>query len=95
MTAVAERRACGECMHRRLPAGCHLATIEPDVDTEAGVALGTTAAAVAAALDGAAAAGAAQPPVRAVLITSPTYFGTCCDVHAIAEVRPAPTRQGL
>eukprot|EP00892_Ulva_mutabilis_P002208 jgi/Ulvmu1/11989/UM082_0068.1 len=80
-------RAChGSVFNAAAIAGCHLATIEPEVDTLAGVPLGITTTALAAALDDTAASGCDWPPIKAVLITSPTYHGACSDVRAIAEV---------
>ena len=56
---------------------------EVEVDTGLGVAHGVTAAAVRRTLEHATTSGAR---VGAVLIVSPTYFGACSDVRAVAAV---------
>lgn len=53
--------------------------LEPDYDPVWDMAHSLPPAAVAAAL-------AAHPDARAVLLVSPTYYGTCGDVRAIAQI---------
>lgn len=57
--------------------------VQPEVDTGLGLAHGVTAAAVAGALQ---AAEDASRRVGAVLVVSPTYFGACSDITALARV---------
>lgn len=63
-------------------AGCRPRWVCPAVDEARGVAHGVAPESIAAALDAASAAG---ERVGAVLVTSPTYFGCCSDVAALAE----------
>lgn len=60
-------------------AGVRPVYLPPELDPASHIAHGVTAATVAAGL-------AAYPQAKAVLIVSPTYYGTCCDVAGIAEV---------
>jgi len=60
-------------------AGVRPVYLAPELDPTSHIAHGVTAATVAAGL-------AAHPQAKAVLIVSPTYYGTCCDVAGIAEV---------
>lgn len=53
--------------------------VAPELDPELGIAHGLTPDSLAAALD-------ATPEAVAALIVSPTYFGACADVAAMAEV---------
>jgi arginine decarboxylase len=53
--------------------------IAPELDPELGIAHGLTPESLAAALD-------ATPNAVAALVVSPTYFGACADVAALAEV---------
>ncbi|HEY1855323.1 MAG TPA: aminotransferase class V-fold PLP-dependent enzyme [Solirubrobacterales bacterium] len=53
--------------------------VAPEIDPELGIAHGLTPASLEAAL-------AATPKAVAALIVSPTYFGACADVAALAEV---------
>lgn len=57
--------------------------VQPEMDAGLGVAHGVTADAVAGALQSAEDAGRR---VGAVLVVSPTYFGTCSDIAALARV---------
>jgi arginine decarboxylase len=56
--------------------------LRPELDPVSHIAHGVTPATVAEALD-------RHPEARAVLITSPTYYGACSDLVAIAEVAHA------
>ena len=62
--------------------------MDPPQDVTYGIAHGLTAASVAAALES---LQAAAKDAAAVLITSPTYYGACCDIASIAEVLPTVT----
>ncbi|MBS1880002.1 MAG: aminotransferase class V-fold PLP-dependent enzyme [Actinobacteria bacterium] len=53
--------------------------VAPEIDPELGIAHGLTPASLEAAL-------AATPNAVAALVVSPTYFGACADVAALAEV---------
>jgi arginine decarboxylase len=53
--------------------------VQPELDPELGIAHGLTPASLAAALD-------ATPDAVAAMVVSPTYFGACADVAALAEV---------
>jgi arginine decarboxylase len=53
--------------------------VSPELDPELGIAHGLTPESLAAALD-------ATPNAVAALVVSPTYFGACADVAALAEV---------
>jgi arginine decarboxylase len=53
--------------------------VSPELDDELGIAHGLTPESLAAALD-------ATPNAVAALVVSPTYFGACADVAALAEV---------
>jgi lysine decarboxylase len=53
--------------------------VAPELDPELGIAHGLTPASLAAALD-------ETPEAVAALVVSPTYFGACADVAALAEV---------
>ena len=53
--------------------------VAPQLDEELGIAHGLTPESLAAALD-------ATPDAVAAMVVSPTYFGACADVAALAEV---------
>src|ERR1700743_1201814 len=53
--------------------------VSPELDPELGIAHGLTPESLAAALD-------ANPNAVAAMFVSPTYFGACADVAALAEV---------
>ncbi len=53
--------------------------VAPELDPELGIAHGLTPGSLAAALD-------ATPGAVAAMVVSPTYFGACADVAALAEV---------
>ncbi len=53
--------------------------VQPELDPELGIAHGLTPESLAAALD-------ATPGAVAAMVVSPTYFGACADVAALAEV---------
>lgn len=56
--------------------------VAPEIDPELGIAHGLTADSLAAALD-------ATPAAVAAMVVSPTYFGACADLPALAEVAHA------
>lgn len=56
--------------------------VSPELDAKLGIAHGLAPAALAAALD-------ANPGAVAALVVSPTYFGACADVAALAEAAHA------
>src|SRR6201747_1476571 len=56
--------------------------VAPEPDPELGIAHGLTPESLAAALD-------ATPGAVAAMVVSPTYFGACADVAALAEVAHA------
>ncbi|WP_414417570.1 aminotransferase class I/II-fold pyridoxal phosphate-dependent enzyme [Synechococcus sp. R55.4] len=58
------------------------AYIEPDFDPELGIAHGITPAGLEGAL-------AEHPDAKGVLVVSPTYYGVCCDVQALASIAHA------
>lgn len=60
-------------------AGVHPIFVTPEVDPQWGLAHGVTPDAVATALQ-------AHPEAAAVLLVSPTYYGVCSDVAAIAHL---------
>ena len=60
-------------------AGVRPVYLPPELDPTSHIAHGVTPATVEAGL-------ADHPDARAVLIVSPTYYGTCCDVAGIADV---------
>lgn len=53
--------------------------ILPEVDTKMGIAMGIKPETVEESL-------ANNPDAKAVLITSPTYYGVCSDLHSIADI---------
>src|SRR6201996_365526 len=59
--------------------GMRTSFVSPELDPELGIAPGLTPESLAAALD-------ATPNAVAALVVSPTYFGACADVAALAEV---------
>lgn len=67
-------------------AGCQVCLVDPEEDGIFGVAHGLSPVRVRAKLDQLHAAG---HRVAALLATSPTYFGACSDVVALAQVRRA------
>jgi hypothetical protein len=64
-------------------AGCRACIVQPDVDTAFGIVHALSPSVVRKSLQGLREAG---EQVRAVLITSPTYFGEVSDVATLAEV---------
>ncbi|MGH9263291.1 MAG: aminotransferase class I/II-fold pyridoxal phosphate-dependent enzyme [Acidimicrobiales bacterium] len=60
-------------------AGVRPVYLPPELDPASHIAHGVTLETVRAGLE-------AHPQAKAVLIVSPTYYGTCCDVAGIAEV---------
>jgi arginine/lysine/ornithine decarboxylase len=60
-------------------AGAKPVYLPPELDPASHIAHGVTPATVEAGLT-------AYPQAKGVLIVSPTYYGTCCDVAGIAEV---------
>ncbi|PIK88702.1 lysine decarboxylase [Synechococcus sp. 65AY6A5] len=78
-----------------LPRNCHKSAIagvilsgavpvyiEPDFDLELGIAHGITPAGLERAL-------AEHPDAKGVLVVSPTYYGVCCDLEALAAIAHA------
>jgi lysine decarboxylase len=59
--------------------GMYPSFVAPEVDNELGIAHGLTPESLAAGLD-------ATPDAVAAMVVSPTYFGFCADVAALAEV---------
>lgn len=56
--------------------------VAPDTDVEWGIAHGVSTTAIEYALG-------EHPDVKAVMVVSPTYYGVCCDVRAIAHLTHA------
>jgi lysine decarboxylase len=59
--------------------GMHPTFVAPEIDNELGIAHGLTPDSLATALD-------ETPDAVAAMVVSPTYFGACADVAALAEV---------
>ena len=59
--------------------------VAPELDPELGIAHGLTPESLAAALDG-------TPGAVAAMVVSPTYFGACADVPALADGRARARR---
>eukprot|EP00850_Spirogloea_muscicola_P009001 SM000049S16772 [mRNA] locus=s49:721518:725627:+ [translate_table: standard] len=82
-TLVLPRNAHQSAFSAMVLSGAYPRYISPDYDEAWGIAHGVAPAAVAEALERARLKGEA---VGAVLVVSPTYFGVCSDLGAIAEV---------
>jgi arginine decarboxylase len=77
---VLVHRTCHKSVYSGLIlAGARPVWLSPDVSEELGIPLGTPAARVAAALD-------AEPRIRTVIMTEPSYVGVLSDLPAIADV---------
>jgi arginine decarboxylase len=77
---VLVHRTCHKSVYSGLIlAGARPVWLSPDVSEELGIPLGTPAAGVAAALD-------AEPRIRTVIMTEPSYVGVLSDLPAIAKV---------
>ena len=78
-TVVVDRTSHRSVLLGLVLAGLRPVWVHPPLDEATGLPLGLAASSVADAL-------AAHPEARAVLVTSPSYVGTCADIEALAEV---------
>src|ERR1700742_5095031 len=76
---VVQRNVHSSVIDGLVLSGMRPAFVAPEIDPELGIAHGLTPASLEAAL-------AATPNAVAALVVSPTYFGACADVAALAEV---------
>lgn len=76
---VVQRNVHSSVIDGMVLSGLRPTFVSPELDDELGIAHGLTPEALAAALD-------ATPGAVAAMIVSPTYFGACADVPALAEV---------
>jgi lysine decarboxylase len=76
---VVQRNVHSSVIDGLVLSGLRPAFVSPELDPELGIAHGLTPASLEAAL-------AATPNAVAALVVSPTYFGACADVAALAEV---------
>ncbi|KHK96446.1 hypothetical protein LK09_15570 [Microbacterium mangrovi] len=79
---VVQRSAHSSTADGIVIAGLHPVWVQPSIDTEHGIAHGVSPTALAAVL-------ARTPDAKAVLLTSPSYFGAVADIPALAEVAHA------
>jgi arginine decarboxylase len=79
---VVQRNAHSSAIDGMILAGLDPRFVSPEVDAELGIAHCLTPEALEPAL-------ASEPDASAVMITSPTYFGSVADVAALAEVAHA------
>lgn len=77
--AVVQRSVHTSVIDGAILAGLRLEFVQPTVDPHLGIAHGVTAAAVEEQLS-------AHPGAAAAYVVTPSYFGACADVPAIAEV---------
>lgn len=77
--AVVQRSVHTSVIDGAILAGLRLEFVQPSVDSALGIAHGVTAAAVDQQLT-------AHPGAAAAYIISPSYFGACADIEAIAQV---------
>jgi len=77
--AVVPRSVHTSVIDGAILAGLRLEFVQPSVDSVLGIAHGVTAAAVDEQLT-------AHPGAAAAYIVTPSYFGACADIEAIAEV---------
>jgi arginine/lysine/ornithine decarboxylase len=77
--AVVQRNVHSSAIHGLVLAGLEPVFVGPEIDLERGVAHCVEPSSVAAALDRA-------PDAAAVMLVSPTYFGSTADLRAIAEL---------
>ncbi len=78
-TVVVDRTSHRSVLLGLVLGGLRPVWVQPPLDDATGLPLGLEASTVADAL-------AAHPEARAVLVTSPSYVGTCADVGALAAV---------
>src|SRR5882757_39200 len=76
---VVQRNVHSSVIDGLVLSGLRPAFVSPELDPELGIAHGLTPASLEAALE-------ANPSAVAALVVSPTYFGACADVAALAEV---------
>jgi arginine decarboxylase len=79
---VVQRNVHSSVIDGLVLSGMRPAFVEPELDPELGIAHGLTPASLAAALDD-------TPGAVAAMVVSPTYFGACADIAAMAEVAHA------
>ncbi|HKT58013.1 MAG TPA: aminotransferase class V-fold PLP-dependent enzyme [Microbacterium sp.] len=76
---VVQRSAHSSTVDGIVVAGLRPVFVQPSIDTDHGIAHGVSAAALTAAL-------ADAPGCKAVVLTSPSYFGAVADIPALAEI---------
>jgi lysine decarboxylase len=76
---VAQRSVHSSVVDGLAMSGMVASFVTPDVDHALGIAHGVTPEALEAALS-------ASPDARAALVVTPSYFGACADVPALAEI---------
>jgi len=76
---VVQRNVHSSVIDGLVLSGMRPAFVAPELDPELGIAHGLTPASLAAALE-------ETPGAVAAMVVSPTYFGACADVAALAEV---------
>lgn len=76
---VCQRNAHASVVDGLVLSGGRPRFVVPEVDPDLGIAHGVTPEALAATLD-------AAPEARSAFLVSPTYYGTCADVEALAAV---------
>ena len=76
---VCQRNAHASVVDGLVLSGGRPRFVVPEVDVDLGIAHGVTPEALAATLD-------AAPEARSAFLVSPTYYGTCADVAALATV---------
>jgi lysine decarboxylase len=79
---VVQRNVHSSVIDGLVLSGMRPAFVSPELDPELGIAHGLTPDSLAAALD-------QTPGAVAAMIVSPTYFGACADIAAMAEVTHA------
>lgn len=79
---VVQRNVHSSVIDGLVLSGMRPAFVSPELDAELGIAHGLTPDSLAAALD-------ETPGAVAAMVVSPTYFGACADVAALAEVAHA------
>ena len=78
-TLVAQRSVHSSVVDGLAMSGMVAAFVAPDLDADLGIAHGVTPEALDAALT-------ANPDARTALVVTPSYFGACADVAALADV---------
>jgi arginine decarboxylase len=76
---VVQRNVHSSVIDGLILSGMRPTFVSPEIDAELGIAHGLTPGALAAALE-------ETPSAVAAMVVSPTYFGACADVAALAEV---------